>query len=1440
MKTTESTASSSTTTGSKSLAFAPTTKTTESTATSSTTTGSLSYVDVRRGDRIHQLEDYADSLLVQDVINYQSAEDVITRIPMGRKMRNVMKPQGKQSGIVTFGLFAHGAMNGVTRSTQEMPQVCRFINRWIKSLAPSEFTWSSVTIGVQTTADVHMDAHNDGRSKNMSVTLGKFSQGELWLQRERDAPRQFVMSGGEEESKSDCECVHDYETVFECEAADLTEGRRMGVKKCQAAWRRLTMALVALLSTARSQMVVDHLMQRQQEELEPERTEKPLPNDRIKKKTNVDMAMGIGKPLRKSDVHKEFPMKVTECNHPADALRCRGNQAMKWWVCTRCGSRWDRPGEKTNSGSPATSSTATSRVQVDEKAPKLVSVRGQEFPHFLPAPRGRPQQGAREVTLSQTGAPKTNKESAASSSTGPMPFSTAPPTKTRARMTPHGVREVRRSKTPTRTGGPETYELNTDHEDWADAEMINPNNAEPNARGWLLKSILVMLTLVETENAVPVLGTMFGEKRDQLWWHQEDQSWESRPPSVFPAVECQVFPRQQVRKDWLADNEGVVVYMNQAERKSVASAWMLSTVDPAEINSPPRVLQRAKKQGKDSVMALDLATGWDFERDGDRRAAHQLLTRHRPGMLSLAMAPDIDEQATDFNVDLARQQMEHGRGFIMECPTAAPPWRRQSLKELKEHPAVFSVVLDFARLGVGDGQLGARVCPTVAMTNVPELFRSVRRRFAHLPRQPVHATDYEMTKVRNYVSVFSSLLNQGLRKHLRTQHVSTDHASQRWAWQGIHLVCRHFMPRQHLCLPEECPFDISRVNFSGRRVTRMDPIGGQTKVIEDDWPSQRSRSTAISWTGTSIFHTVPEIILPTALAHVATTLAKSAAHDFCTFQSEQHELQAELAVFPSHRVLEGRHELTSAPASAASASARPSADPQSSEFDWDDFCRDISHEEARFITGGAPFARDEAQGTKETVATRTEEEARVAKELRELVIDPSAIPTGDRSVMAPDTRREVYRLHRNLGHPDKRTFLRAMRHAGVKVEVLQYIKDEFSCPICSRRQRPSSHRPGHLSREMSFNEVVGIDLIFFRKLVLLNCLCWGTGYQWVEPVADKRAETVTAALLSSWFGHYGTPKLVVADQGGEFAGKFFVETLSDAGVIVHFIDVRSPWQNGRTEKAGGLFKDKLATVIDEAGVVDGHEMRMAISETVWTRNQHYDRSGFTPHQRVFGSTPRVPASLLTDDAIDTNLLLDGASDAWHRSLEIRAAARKAWMECQDRAAVQRAARANTRTADDKSLQAGHTVFVWRETPDFKGWAGPGVIVAESTNGRSLWVSLRGYLIKASREQVRQATPEEHLGAELIKVISKDMLEGLEAGTLRNFRDIEGEGIPNQEFDDSADKASRKRPLETIDEDMEEYVPSPVEETADEPDEVPPPDPEPMPRAETESTALPSE
>ena len=337
--------------------------------------------------------------------------------------------------------------------------------------------------------------------------------------------------------------------------------------------------------------------------------------------------------------------------------------------------------------------------------------------------------------------------------------------------------------------------------------------------------------------------------------------------------------------------------------------------------------------------------------------------------------------------------------------------------------------------------------PAVALTNAPEVFSAMGRRVRQLPPRLPTASKSTPSVQREQASWMNYTLNHNLRTHLWTKHVPMTHAKDRWGWHGDHLFCRQFFPRQHLCLPEECGFEVNHVQFTGQRSTRMDPVGGRTKVIEDEWPLQRSRSVTIPWTGITIFLVRPRILLPEALSSLAGNLAKSAAHDFFLFQSEQHALQAELAVFhseqhalqaelpvfhseqhapqaeravfPSHRLLEGTR--TSA------ASARPSGDVLSDKFDWDDFLADVENEEARFLSGGTPFARDEAEDAKESTALPSEEEARVARELREIVMDNTVSDAEKRTVVAPDIRREVYRLHRNLGHPEKRTFLRALK-----------------------------------------------------------------------------------------------------------------------------------------------------------------------------------------------------------------------------------------------------------------------------------------------------------------------------------------------------------------------------------------------------------------------------
>ena len=67
-------------------------------------------------------------------------------------------------------------------------------------------------------------------------------------------------------------------------------------------------------------------------------------------------------------------------------------------------------------------------------------------------------------------------------------------------------------------------------------------------------------------------------------------------------------------------------------------------------------------------------------------------------------------------------------------------------------------------------------------------------------------------------------------------------------------------------------------------------------------------------------------------------------------------------------------------------------------------------------------------------------------------------------------------------------------------------------------------------------------------------------------------------------------QVAIADQGTEFTGTEFLDYFEDYGVVVHFIDASSPWQNGRTEKAGQAIKEQIAKMCADLVVQDLFEL----------------------------------------------------------------------------------------------------------------------------------------------------------------------------------------------------------------------------------------------------------
>ena len=96
----------------------------------------------------------------------------------------------------------------------------------------------------------------------------------------------------------------------------------------------------------------------------------------------------------------------------------------------------------------------------------------------------------------------------------------------------------------------------------------------------------------------------------------------------------------------------------------------------------------------------------------------------------------------------------------------------------------------------------------------------------------------------------------------------------------------------------------------------------------------------------------------------------------------------------------------------------------------------------------------------------------------------------------------------------------------------------------------------------------------------------------------------------------------------------------------------------------------------------------AVAESCDARNCCCNRSGFSAHQRVFGSSLRLLGSLLSDDPIDRQLLTADPQTNFHRANERRTAAQRALFKPNSARAVQAAGISTSQISPERRHQCG--------------------------------------------------------------------------------------------------------------------------------------------------------
>ena len=128
-------------------------------------------------------------------------------------------------------------------------------------------------------------------------------------------------------------------------------------------------------------------------------------------------------------------------------------------------------------------------------------------------------------------------------------------------------------------------------------------------------------------------------------------------------------------------------------------------------------------------------------------------------------------------------------------------------------------------------------------------------------------------------------------------------------------------------------------------------------------------------------------------------------------------------------------------------------------------------------------------------------------------------------------KRELFRQHRDLGHPQPTEMARALRHAGARREAFRFVLKGLRCPTCEAQPLPLPPRPGMLPRCLRVNQCIGVDLVDLEvrdgtSAKALNVVCWGTGLQIVQPLwTNYTAKTVMKEFKIAWVKHYGRRSL---------------------------------------------------------------------------------------------------------------------------------------------------------------------------------------------------------------------------------------------------------------------------------------------------------------------------
>ena len=181
--------------------------------------------------------------------------------------------------------------------------------------------------------------------------------------------------------------------------------------------------------------------------------------------------------------------------------------------------------------------------------------------------------------------------------------------------------------------------------------------------------------------------------------------------------------------------------------------------------------------------------------------------------------------------------------------------------------------------------------------------------------------------------------------------------------------------------------------------------------------------------------------------------------------------------------------------------------------------------------------------------------------------------------------------------------------------------NSIKCDVSSENKPPKSHLPAKLADTYTeFNQGVRVDIFVLadsneQVFEFLDIVDLATRFNICFPVPSKRPDDVFSVLQMVWINGAGPMSHLISDMGGEFEGELG-ECMDGHGIRQYFKASEGPWQNGRVERNGGIWKAAARKTIRDVGARGFVEIRRLASMMNWAKNARINSSGCSPAQWV--------------------------------------------------------------------------------------------------------------------------------------------------------------------------------------------------------------------------------